>query len=106
MNKKMVITILITIIIELILNLLLSLIFSWSFIEIQFFLGVIFTFVIFLFSGSGGTFTRYMNSKLSAETGYVQRYEHSIFHFNGVFLGSLIYTAIGLVFLIYLVIKY
>jgi hypothetical protein len=77
--------------------------FSIRFIEIMFFSGLIISVASFWFSSSGGTFTRFIDGSISGQTGLTQKWQRFKFTNNPIFMASLIFTLIGLIFFILLV---
>ncbi|WP_445487362.1 hypothetical protein [Niallia sp. 03133] len=101
--KKSIVLPIITILLEVIATYAVAQVFSVRFIEVMFFVGLLFTVVICTFSSKGGSFTRFMDSSVSAQTGYILESEPFFHKFNKPLLVSIIYTIIGLVFFILLI---
>lgn len=78
-------------------------IFSVRFIEVMFFTGIAFTLGTFYFSSSGGAMSRLYTSQVSAQTGIIHERERFKVKLGPVFIASLIFFLIGLVFFILLV---
>ncbi|PKG23135.1 hypothetical protein CWS01_13785 [Niallia nealsonii] len=81
-------------------NFLTAAIFSIRYIEV---IGLLFTVILFTFSSSGGSWTRYIDSKISAQTGIILEKEPFFFRMNPALLVSILYTIIGLIIFILLI---
>ncbi|MFP7446287.1 MAG: hypothetical protein ACQEUD_13460 [Bacillota bacterium] len=77
--------------------------FSVRFIEVLFFIGAAFAAVTFIFSTSGGSPQRHINSMVGAQTGIIQKDEPFFFRKGPVFFASLVLAVIGLIFFVLLI---
>jgi hypothetical protein len=102
--RKYVFSYTITLLIEIGLTYLIAEKFSVRFIEVMFFSGLLFSVISFWFSSSGGTATRFIDSQISAQTGLIQKPQRFIFRINPIFIASVSFLVIGLLFFILLII--
>lgn len=102
-KTKTVLVIIISLIIESVLTFLVASAFSVRFIEVMFFMGLLFACGIFYFTSGGGLSSNFFSSLQSAGTGIIQKRESFEFKSGPVFLTSVIFCIIGLVFFILLV---
>lgn len=103
MRRKHVIIMVIAWIVEISLTYWIATTFSVRFIEVMFFTGVAFTLGTFYFSSSGGTMSRLFASQVSAQTGIIHERERFQVQLGPIFMASLLFFLIGLVFFILLV---
>ncbi|MGY4795699.1 hypothetical protein MHB40_11740 [Lysinibacillus sp. FSL K6-0057] len=103
MQRKHIIIIIIAWIVEISLTYWIATMFSVRFIEVMFFTGVAFTLGTFYFSSSGGAMSRLFASQVSAQTGIIHERERFKVTLGPVFIASLVFFLIGLVFFILLV---
>ena len=101
-NKNLII-LLITFVIEAAITYFVASKFSVRFIEVMFFTGAAFSVISFWFSSSGGTATRFIDSQVSAQTGFIQKREPFVFKRGPIFTSSVIFLIIGLVLFILLI---
>jgi len=93
----------VTLIVEVIITYFIASFFSVRFIEVMFFTGIAFAGGTFYFSSSGGAMSRLYTSQVSAQTGIIHERERFKVKLGPVFIASLIFFLIGLVFFILLV---
>lgn len=103
MPRKHILIIIIAWIVEISLTYWVAKMFSVRFIEVMFFTGVAFTLGTFYFSSSGGAMSRFYTSQVSAQTGIIHERERFKVKLGPVFIASLLFFLIGLVFFILLV---
>jgi len=103
MPRKHILIIIIAWIVEISLTYWVAKMFSVRFIEVMFFTGVAFTLGTLYFSSSGGAMSRFYTSQVSAQTGIIHERERFKVKLGPVFIASLLFFLIGLVFFILLV---
>jgi len=103
MKRKHYIIMVIAFIVEIFLTYWIASMFSVRFIEVMFFTGIAFTLGTLYFTSSGGAMSRLYASQASAQTGIIQQRERFNFKAGPVFLASLLFFLIGLVFFILLI---
>jgi hypothetical protein len=101
--RKSVIIFIITFLIEVGLTYFITEKLSIRFIELMFFSGLVFSVFSFWFSSSGGTYTRFIDSTISGQTGLIPKWQTLKFNNNPIFMASLVFTLIGLIFFVLLV---
>ncbi len=103
MNPKHYIMMVIAFIVEFSLTYWIASVFSVRFIEVMFFTGAAFTLGTLYFTSSGGAMSRFFAAQSGAVTGIIQERDRFQFKAGPVFIASLIFVLIGLVFFILLV---
>ena len=102
-SKKNIIIMIVAFIVEVIITYFIASFFSVRFIEVMFFTGIVFAGGTFYFSSSGGAVSRAFASRVSAQTGIIQKREKFTYQLGPIFITSVIFFLIGLVFFILLV---
>lgn len=103
MNRKHYMMMVIAFIVEFALTYWIASVFSVRFIEVMFFTGAAFTLGTLYFTSSGGAMSRFFAAQSGAVTGIIQERDRFQFKAGPVFIASLIFVLIGLVFFILLV---
>ncbi|MFD4490675.1 hypothetical protein [Lysinibacillus fusiformis] len=103
MNRKHYMMMVIAFIVEFALTYWIASVFSVRFIEVMFFTGAAFTLGTHYFTSSGGAMSRFFAAQSGAVTGIIQERDRFQFKAGPVFIASLIFVLIGLVFFILLV---
>ncbi len=103
MNRKHYMMMVIAFIVEFALTYWIASVFSVRFIEVMFFTGAAFTLGTLSFTSSGGAMSRFFAAQSGAVTGIIQERDRFQFKAGPVFIASLIFVLIGLVFFILLV---
>ncbi|AVK96016.1 hypothetical protein FCT18_04115 [Lysinibacillus sphaericus] len=103
MRKKDVLIMLVTLIVEGIITYLIASFFSVRFIEIMFFVGFAIAGGIFYFLSSGGPMARYNEVQVTAQTGIIHKNEQFTTKKGPIFLASVLFCLIGLVFFLLLI---
>lgn len=103
MNRKHYMMMVIAFIVEFALTYWIASVFSVRFIEVMFFTGAAFTLGTLYFTSSGGAMSRFFAVQSGAVTGIIQERDRFQFKAGPVFIASLIFVLIGLVFFILLV---
>lgn len=103
MNLKHYMMMVIAFIVEFALTYWIASVFSVRFIEVMFFTGAAFTLGTLYFTSSGGAMSRFFAAQSGAVTGIIQERDRFQFKAGPVFIASLIFVLIGLVFFILLV---
>ncbi len=103
MNRKHYMMMVIAFIVEFALTYWIASLFSVRFIEVMFFTGAAFTLGTLYFTSSGGAMSRFFAAQSGAVTGIIQERDRFQFKAGPVFIASLIFVLIGLVFFILLV---
>ncbi len=103
MNRKYFIMMVIAFMIEFVLTYWIASVFSVRFIEVMFFTGAAFTLGTLYFTSSGGAMSRFFAAQSGAITGIIQERDRFQFKAGPVFIASLLFVLIGLVFFILLV---
>jgi len=103
MNPKHFVMMVIAFIVEFALTYWIASVFSVRFIEVMFFTGAAFTLGTLYFTSSGGAMSRFFAAQSGAVTGIIQERDRFQFKVGPVFIASLIFVLIGLVFFILLV---
>lgn len=103
MSRKNIIIMIVAFIVEIIITYFIASFFSVRFIEVMFFAGIVFAGGTFYFSSSGGAMSRLFASQASGQTGIVQKREQFTYQIGPIFITSLIFFLIGLVFFLLLV---
>ncbi len=103
MNRKHYIMMVIAFIVEFALTYWIASVFTVRFIEVMFFTGAAFTLGTLYFTSSGGAMSRFFAAQSGAVTGIIQERDRFQFKAGPVFIASLIFVLIGLIFFILLV---
>ncbi|MEY9975220.1 hypothetical protein [Lysinibacillus sp. RC79] len=103
MSRKNLIIMIVAFIVEVLITYFIASFFSVRFIEVMFFTGIAFAGGIFYFSSSGGAISRVFASQVSGQTGIIQKREQFTYKIGPIFITSVIFFLIGLVFFLLLV---
>ena len=103
MRSKNLIIMIVAFIVEVLITYFIASFFSVRFIEVMFFTGIAFAGGTFYFSSSGGAMGRLFASQASGLTGIIQKREQFTYQIGPIFITSLIFFLIGLVFFLLLI---
>lgn len=73
---------------------------DWKFIDITFFAGICITLIIGFFSSKGGFSSNRVRLQIQAQTGIKMEEEKFELNMNPIFIGSIIYTVVSLLFVV------
>jgi hypothetical protein len=99
-KMKKVLGVLGTLIIEGIIIYILARFIGWNFIDITFFAGICITVIIGFFSSKGGFSSNRVRLQVQAQTGIKMDEEKFVFNMNPIFIGSIIYIVLSLLFVV------
>lgn len=97
---KKVLGVLGTLIIEGIIVYILAEFIGWNFIDMTLFAGICFTLIIGFFSSKGGFASNKVRLQVQAQTGIKMDEEKFEFNMNPIFVGSIIYIVVSLLFVV------
>ncbi|EJQ98985.1 hypothetical protein [Bacillus cereus] len=97
---KKVLGVLGTLIIEGIIVYILAKFMGWNFIDMTLFAGICFTLIIGFFSSKGGFTSNKVRLQVQAQTGIKMDEEKFEFNMNPIFVGSIIYIIVSLLFVV------
>ncbi len=73
---------------------------GWNFIDLTFFAGICFTLIIVFFSSKGGFSSNNTRLQVQAQTGIKIDEEKFEFNMNPIFIGSILYIVLSLLFVV------
>ena len=97
---KKILGIFVTLIVEGVIVYIVSEFLGWKFIDITFFIGICFALITGIFISKGGFSSNKVRLQIQAQTGIKMEEEKFELNMNPIFIGSIIYTVVSLLFVV------